>query len=134
MKDFVETELATIQRLDNDLIVTTYKERAIVDLIDAKEIDRIYVTMAQGQEVFSLVDLTAPDADILNEAQAFFSRKAFIVPNIKGAAIIIKGIRSRIVARFYIQYFKPLYPTKIFSTTDEAQKWFDTLRKEEMVS
>jgi len=134
MKDFVETDLAIIQRIEGDVIVTTYKEKAIVDLIDAKEIDRIYTAMAQGQEIFSLVDLTAPDADILNEAQVFFSRKALIVSKIKGAGIIIKGIKSRIVARFYIQYFKPLYPTKIFSSAEEAQKWFDSLRKEELVS
>lgn len=134
MKDLVETDLAVIQRVDGDLIVTTYKENAIVDLIDAKDIDRIYMSMTKDQDVYSLVDLTAPGADILNEAQAFFSRKAMIVSKIKGAGIIIKGVKSRIVARFYIQYFKPLYPTKIFSSTDEAQKWFDSLRKEELVS
>lgn len=134
MKDLIETELAVIQRVDGDVIVTTYKENAIVDLIDAKDIDRIYISMTKDQDVFSLVDLTAPGADILNEAQAFFSRKAMIVSKIKGAGIVINGIKSRIVARFYIQYFKPLYPTKIFSSTDEAQKWFDSLRKEELVS
>ena len=134
MKDLVETDLAVIQRVDGNVIVTTYKENAIVDLIDAKDIDRIYISMTKDQDVFSLVDLTAPGADILNEAQAFFSRKAMIVSKIKGAGIVIKGVKSRIVARFYIQYFKPLYPTKIFSSTDEAQKWFDSLRKEELVS
>ena len=131
MKDFVEIDKATIQRMDSDVIVTTYKKNAVIDVIDAKEIDAIYTTMAQGQEVFSLVDLTAPDADITNEAQAFFSRKALIVPNIKGAGIVINSLKARIVARFYIQYFKPLYPTKIFGTATEAQKWFDTVREEE---
>ena len=134
MKDLVETDLAIIQRIDGDVIVTTYKENAIVDLIDAKEIDRLYINLAKEQEIFSLVDLTAPGADILNEAQAFFSCKALIAEKIKGAGIVINGLKSRIVARFYIQYFKPLYRTKIFSTTEEAQKWFDALRKEELVS
>jgi len=134
VKDFVETDLAIIQRIDGDVIVTTYKENAIVDLIDAKEIDRLYINLAKEQEIFSLIDLTAPGADILNEAQAFFSRKALIAEKIKGAGIVINGLKSRIVARFYIQYFKPLYATKIFSTTDEAQKWFDSLRKKELVS
>jgi hypothetical protein len=133
VKDFVELEKGTILRKDGDTIVTTYKKGAIVDLIDAKEIDRIYTTMAQGQDVFSLVDLRAAGSDLTNEAQTYFSRKALIVPNIKGAAIVIEGVRSRIVARFYIQYFKPLYPTKIFGNIDEAVKWFETLRKEELV-
>lgn len=133
MKDFVELEKGTIQRKDGDLIVTTYKKGAVIDLIDAKEIDRIYTTMAQGQEVFSLVDLRAKDSDLTNEAQTYFSRKALIAPNIKGAAIVIDGVRSRIVARFYIQYFKPLYPTKIFGSIEEAEKWFDLVRKEELV-
>lgn len=131
MKDFVEIDKATIQRIDSDVIVTTYKNNTVVDLIDAKEIDAIYTTMAQGQEVFLLIDLTAPDADISNEAQSFFSRKALVVPNIKCAAIVINNLRARIVARFYIQYFKPLYQTKIVGTIDEAQKWFDIVREQE---
>ena len=133
MKDFVELEKGSIQRKDEDVIITTYKAGAIVDLIDAKEIDRIYITMAEGQEIFSLVDLTAENSDLTNEAQAFFSRRAFIVPHVKGAAIVISGVRSRIVARFYIQYFKPLYPTKICSSIEEALNWFDSVRKEELV-
>lgn len=134
MNDYVELDKCTIQRKKGDLIITTYKKAEVVDLIDAKEIDRIYTTIAQGQEVFSLVDLRAKDADLTNEAQAYFSRKALIVPQIKGAAIVIDGVRSRIVARFYIQYFKPLYPTRIFASIEEAEKWFDAVRQEELVS
>lgn len=134
MKDTVEFDKAIIKRLENDLIVTVYKPGALIDLIDAKELDSVYMTMAQGQEVFSLVDLTAPEADISNEAQVYFSRKARIVPSIKAAAILISGFKGRIVARFYIQYFKPLYPTKIFSNAEEAQLWFDSIRREELVN
>ncbi|MBI3133904.1 MAG: hypothetical protein HYZ14_04435 [Bacteroidetes bacterium] len=134
MKDFVEFEKAIVKRTDGDILVTTYKKAAIIDLIDAKELDAIYVTMAQGSEVFLLVDLTAPDADLSNEAQAYFSRRARIVPSIKAAAIVINTLRARIVARFYIQYFKPLYATKIFGSIEEAQIWFESVRKEELVS
>ena len=133
MKDFVEFDKATIKRLDGDVLQTVYKKGAVMDLIDAKELDSVLVTMAQGQEVFSLVDLTAPDADLTNDAQSYFSRKARIVPSIKAAGIVINSVRARIVARFYIQYFKPLYPTKIFGSTEEALRWFDVVRKEELV-
>ncbi len=133
MKDSVETDKVIVSKADEDVIVTTYKEAAVLDLIDAKELDSVYVTMSQGSDVFYLVDLTAPDADLTNDAQAYFSRKARIVPNIKAAAIVINTLRGRIVARFYIQYFKPLYTTKIVSSVEEAKVWFATVRKEEVL-
>lgn len=133
VKDLVEFEKATVTRLEDDTLLTTYKKGAVLDLIDARELDALYVTMAQGNEVFLLVDLTAPDADLTNDAQAYFSRKAQVVPSVKAAAIVINTLRARIVARFYIQYFKPLYPTRIFSNLEEAQQWFDALRKAELV-
>lgn len=134
MKDSVETDKVIISKVDEDIIVTTYKKHAVLDLIDAKELDAIYVTMSQGSDVFYLVDLTAPDADLTNDAQAYFSRKARIVPNIKAAAIVINTFRGRIVARFYIQYFKPLYTTKIVGTVEEAKNWFASVRREEVVA
>ncbi|MBK9190065.1 MAG: hypothetical protein IPM77_00440 [Crocinitomicaceae bacterium] len=103
----------------------------MLDLIDAKEFDAAYMNLSQGKEVFYISDLTAPDADLTNDAQAYFSRKARIVTNIRAAAIIINTLRGRLVARFYIQYFKPLYPTKIFASVTEAQEWFETIRKSE---
>lgn len=134
MKDSIETDKVFVARVDEDIIVTTYKKASVLDLIDARELDSLYITMSQGNDVFYLVDLTAPEADLTNDAQAYFSRNARIVPNIKAAAIIINTLRARLVARFYIQYFKPLYTTKIFSSTDEAKNWFASLRKEELVS
>lgn len=134
MKNSIETDKVFINKVDEDVIITTYKKAAVLDLIDAKELDAFYVAMSEGKEVFYLVDLTAPDADLTNDAQSFFSRKARIVPNIKVAAIIINTLHARIVARFYIQYFKPLYTTKIFGSLDEAKTWFESLRKAELVS
>lgn len=128
MRDSIEFDKAIIRRVD-DIIVTTYKKQAVLDLIDAKEFDAAYMNLSQGKEVFYISDLTAPDADLTNDAQAYFSRKARIVPNIKAAAIIINTLRGRLVARFYIQYFKPLYPTKIVGTVEEAQEWFESIRK-----
>lgn len=134
MRDSIETNEVLVTKIDEDIIVTTYKEGAVLDLIDARELDSVYVTMSQGNDVFYLVDLTAPDADLTNDAQAYFSRKARIVPNIKAAGIVISTFKGRIVARFYIQYFKPLYPTKIFGSVDEAKNWFESIRKEELVN
>ncbi|MBL7899076.1 MAG: hypothetical protein JNJ99_11115 [Crocinitomicaceae bacterium] len=132
MRDSIEFDKAIIQRVD-DIIITTYKKEAVLDLIDAKEFDAAYVSFSQGKEVFYISDLTAPNADLTNDAQAYFSRKARIVPNIKAAAIIINTLRGRLVARFYIQYFKPLYPTKIFGSVEEAQQWFESIRKSEQL-
>lgn len=134
VKDYMEFDKAIVQITNEDVLVTTYKKGAVLDLIDAKELDASYVSMIKGNEVFTIADLTAPEADITNDAQHYFSRKARIVPSIKAAAIIINTLRGRLVARFYIQYFKPLYPTKIFASIEEAQLWFESLRKEELVS
>lgn len=59
-------------KVDEDIIITTYKEAAVLDLIDAKELDSVYVTMSQGNDVFYLVNLTALNADLTNDAQSYF--------------------------------------------------------------
>lgn len=129
VKEQVETRKATIERQGDDVLYTLYKPGVEINITDAQELDVIYTDMMRGQDYFLLADFSSKEADISTEAQTYFSRNARIVPSVKAAAIVIGSIRARIVARFYIQYFKPLYETKIFGNVSTAQEWFESIRK-----
>ena len=55
MKDFVEIDKATIQRMDSDVIVTTYKKNAVIDVIDKASLSTMSVKTVSNQEVKSFV-------------------------------------------------------------------------------
>ena len=43
-------------------------------------------------------------------------------------AIVIQNFAMRIASNFYIKIFKPIRPTKMFSSEDKAIEWLKTLR------
>ncbi len=128
MNESTNTEVATIKKLDKDVIKTTYKTGVSVEIQHAKEIDNIYLDLSKGEPVYSIVHAVGIHSNMTNEAQKFFSKENGMVQKINGAGIILSNLPIRLLARFYIQFYKPKYPTKIFNTEQDAIKWFEELR------
>ena len=64
------------------------------------------------------------------EAQKYLANEApMVVQNrLLGFAITIDSLPNRMLAKFYIAFFKPTYPVKIFSNETEAMDWLNEMR------
>jgi len=125
----VELDCGLIEKINDNVIMTTYKTSVVVEVEDAMKVDEAYSDLSEGRRVFSIVNVAGIHSSMTNEAQAFLSKDAKMVPNIVAAGIVVTNLPIRILARFFISKHKPPYPTKIFASTNEALRWFDLLNQ-----
>jgi len=128
MKDLVELQKASVEKIEPDILVTRYKDGVSITENDAKEIDSCHLTMSQGNDMFIIVDLTFGSIKIHAEAEEYYVYKGRMIPYIKGIAIVSK-VKSSFFAKLFGKSSKTLYPTKEFITFEDAYAWFDKLRK-----
>ncbi len=131
MKESIDLDTAVIQRYSEKILITRYKNGATVHLEDAIEIDETHFELSHGLEVFTIVDMGGIENKVSKRAQEYFTKKGKMIPKIKAVALIIDGIGNRLMSRFYMQLYKPYYPTKIFSSRKRAIDWFDKLEANE---
>jgi hypothetical protein len=91
------------------------------------------------EEIKGLVGQT-PHATILNFGDLFSPSKEFFKfivsqrsvekDHIVARAMVSSNMARRIEAQNFINFFKPLTPTKLFSTVDEAIAWIEPQLKE----
>ena len=128
MKDLVELQKAAIERVAPDVLITRYKDGVEITEEDAREIDSSHLTMAQGNDMFIIVDLTYGRAKINDKAEEYFVYKGRMIPYIKGIAIVSRT-KSSLFTKLFGKASKTLYPTKEFITFEDAHKWLNKLRK-----
>ena len=84
--------------------------------------------MAEGREVFTIVDMGGIENKVTNKAQEYFTKKGKMIPHIKAVGLVMDGISNRLMAKFYMRLYKPFYPTKIFSSRKRAINWFSDVQ------
>lgn len=129
MKDVVELPKASVEKIDPDVLITHYRSGAEIHEEDAVEIDGAHLTMSQGGEMFLMVDMTAKGAKVDRSAEFYFNYKGKMVPYIKALAVV-KDQKGSFLAKLFgfNKGSRALFPMKEFTDSDEAKKWFDSLR------
>ena len=125
----IELDFCTVRRLDYNIIHAQYVDGAHLELDDAKKLIAAYEELAQGDKVFSLADVSGgKNMTLDSDAQQLMSREGKFIKegNIIATGVVLNSLAIRMVARFFIRFHKPVYPMKIFSTKEEAIKWFKT--------
>lgn len=88
---------------------------AVIDLVGK---DKKYPVIIDGDE---FVNVTA-------EARKLIRTLEPLIP-ITARALIIKSLSHRILANFYIQFHKPIVPTKIFTNYEDAFLYLKKLKE-----
>jgi hypothetical protein len=130
VKSKIEIECAVIEKLENGIIQISYKSNYRVELEDVKEVEKVYVGFSNGEAIYSLLISNGGFSQFSNEAQKFLAEEASIVSRIKGSAVVLNNLPFRILTRFFIKFYKPKFPTKIFSEYSDAVQWLTELKEE----
>lgn len=127
MHEHLDLAKAIIEKIDPDILKTTYKAGMSIEVKDAREIDAAHLTMSQGKDMFVVANLIEGHPEFDRDAEDFFVNKGRMIPFTKAVAIITDH-KSSIVSRVFGALSKTLYPTKEFDSLESASDWFDTLR------
>ncbi len=130
----VEITCTTITKLDTDLIKVVYRDGYLVELEDAKEVDDVFLRLSDGHAVYTLMDTNGRYSVFDPKALQFFSNEAPMVvqKRMLGFAVIIDSLPNRLLAKFYITFFKPKFIFKIFSREKDAHAFLLSLKEESL--
>ena len=106
---------------EEEVIYSLYKQNAIVTLDAAKEIVKQRL-LFQNFEEFPFIAFLSQDVKIITpEARKYFAMEGY--EGISKMAIVTNSTMKAILANIYITIDKPVKPTKLFKSEEEALIW-----------
>ncbi|MEX1000800.1 MAG: hypothetical protein WDZ35_01655 [Crocinitomicaceae bacterium] len=127
MNDLVQLPKASVEKVDQDVLLTFFKPNTKILERDAAEIDGAHLSISQGGDMFVMVDMTAGGARMHPSAEDYFEIKGKMVPYIKAVAVV-KEPKKSILFKLFKRPNRLIFPKKEFSSREAAQAWFDSLR------
>ena len=115
------TNTVRLRLLSNGIVHYTYLEGSVVNEKEHQLNHVAIVTLAGNTKVPVLID----GYDFVNvtpEARVLVRELEAVLP-VSKRAFVIRSFSQRILVNFYIKYYKPIVPTKIFDSYDYAMKW-----------
>ena len=111
--------------LDEDGIVdATLKRMVELTLADAEEAVEAIRTLSGERRRPVLVDLRKAKG-MSREARVFFSGP--VTATVESAAgLVVTSPLTRMIANFFMGLNKPLFPTRMFNTEEDAMAWLRT--------
>ena len=130
----IEIDCATIRKIADDIIVLENKDDFDVELADAIEINAAYEKLANGVPVYSILNSAQSFNNFSKEAQDYLARTApFVQANLLAAsAIVVTNLPNRLLAKFFVNFYKPAYPIKITANLQEAETWLKDVKKKKL--
>jgi len=126
-----EIPCATITKLSDDLIKVEYRHDYRVELEDAKMVDDVFLEFAEGKPIYGIMDGMNKHSLFTSDAQKFLANEAPLIKNnhMLGFAIVINSLPNRMMAKFFITFFKPKHPVKIVATEEQGLLWIALMRR-----
>jgi len=130
----IEIDCATIRKIADDIIILENKDDFDLELADAIQINAAYEKLANGSPVYSILNTAQSFNSFSREAQEYLARTApFVQSNLLAAsAIVVTNLPNRLLAKFFINFYKPAYPIKITSDVKEAEAWLKELKEKKL--
>lgn len=128
-QETIELSKVFLHLLEEGFIVLQFKDKIILELEDAQEIDQIiYHQFVFGKPFVALVDGRDVESSITHEARDFFSKDELVMDIRKAHAIVVNSLPTRLLANFYMKFHKPINPIKVFSDYAIAYQWIKPIR------
>ena len=116
--EVITTRAAKIWLRDDGVIHQVSLPGIKVQLADAKENVAAITQLAAEKRRPVLMDIRA-SLGIEREARAYYSS----LRSITARALLVESPVTRVMASFFIGFNKPLAPTKLFTSEEEAVAW-----------
>lgn len=110
---------------DGALVRATFLPGAHVKIAHAREHFAIMRELTQGRRVAVLVDASEVGSQDRETRALYAGSEAFAFTS--ACAIVVGSPVSRILGSFFLGFNKPLYPTRLFSSRQEAERWLTSV-------
>jgi len=127
-KKSIELPKANLHLIEESLVLLEFKNNVIIEAEDAKEIDQeIYYNLIDGKNFVVLTDARNIDSSITHEARFFFSEDKLVLAIRKAQALVVNDIHTKLLANFYMNFYKSKDPVKVFNDYHRAFVWLKSI-------
>lgn len=119
---------------DNDILFVDPVESGELD-IDAIKNYYHYLNSVVGEnKVLFLTDMRTHYINLPKNVLEYIASDPYSKKIRLADAIVVKSLPNRLIANFYIRFFKPNEPTKLFNSLDSAEEWLFKKKNEYLKS
>jgi len=120
--------LKSIIMLDQDTVEITYEDNIKVDLDGLKNAWVKLDAYTEKRRLKKLI-IVGKRTEITHEARKYGHEEAKIRSKfIVAEAIVVHNLPQKMVANFYSNFIKELYPIKYFTEIEDAKAWLSLLQ------
>jgi hypothetical protein len=125
--DEIDLGHSKVELLTDDIVRVEIREKDMVTAKEAGQMNDAIGELSGGKEVFVMI--LAEDAAQFDRSAREFSASAAGTQFTKADALVVRNLAQRILANFYISFNKPLKPSRVFNSEEEAREWFGKFKK-----
>lgn len=121
------SSIAKYYKADEDFLIIELFKDAEITLEKVKQTSYETHTFMKLPRYNVLLDTSNHNTwHIPTEVLKYLANNEYSLKQI-GFAIVANSIPMRIIAKFFISYYKPVIPTKLFASRERAEKWLYSL-------
>lgn len=120
-------DCAELELKDGYLLIK-YKDMSVINIEEAKRIISLGMELCNNEPYPVIIDGSYKSIQMNNEARNYFSKNPLLSKITKSLAIVVNNTPSRLLARFFIKFHKPMHPVKVFSNLADAEDWTNTFK------
>ena len=107
----------------NNILLNEMFDNIEVDLKDVTENYEAAEKLTVGKKFLSLV-IVSPFTSISKEAREA-ANKEYMYKNTVAQAIIVQSLANRLMANFFVKFYKPYCPVKLFKNKEDGITWLN---------
>lgn len=124
-KKQIQLSHSTARMREDGIVVLEFGDHVELDVKEARELLQATKEISGAKKV--LVLNVAGKQTTATSAARDFAASPEAVEYTLAEAYVVNNLPQKIIANFYINFHKPLVPTKIFNNTDAAIIWLKSL-------
>ncbi|MEZ4923355.1 MAG: hypothetical protein R2780_09315 [Crocinitomicaceae bacterium] len=122
----IECRISTVEPVSEDILFIDIQSDQKFGIEDYIEIKQAALKIGEGESFYNIINLgefTIPDREARLAScslEGSYYKKA--------DAFVIQSLPQKLVVKLFLKTHKPVVPTRVFNTREEAEKWIKSIR------
>lgn len=125
----IQCDISLVTQIEQDVLLIDILPDSDIELKDLNQIIEAALKLGNGKKFYNIInvgDFTSPS----HAVRLIIASKERAELK-KADAFIIRTFPQKIIANFYMSFYKPVAPTKFFNNMNDAKKWIEMLQTKE---
>ncbi|MCH2234635.1 MAG: hypothetical protein MK078_10310 [Crocinitomicaceae bacterium] len=123
----IRRDIYQLEKIAEDRLVITFRDKVQIEIEGAKLLDADCIALSGNKRFKLIIESRNINSNITGGALNYLAKEAPSRKLVIGSVLLVNNLPIRLLAKVYIRYHKPPYPSKIFKEREVAIRWLDEL-------